>query len=337
MPESKSGALTNLATPQRRNRRAPTRALVLPGIRSRHHANAASGCRASVLATNPCIAGGRASAAARASDSEAKGANTQPPEPVIRATSERSRNSASAAAISGNRATATGCEVIAPITRGKDVHFRRRGVTCQILRRENGRGRHDDRRHDDGDPQRGQRDRRQALAHAARLSPAHRKGRRERRLPASIPIRMRSARDRPTPQRRFSASSTEAASELPPPSPAPTGILFATAMSAPSGQPVSRCSAVAARTARSCCAGTLDNPLVRRISPSSRQVSVIVSPGVERDEQRLELVVAVGTTPGDMQEQIELGGRRDGQRAHPSIVAARASPRQIVTRRASDR
>jgi len=89
-------------------------AIVLRGIRVGHQANAASGCRASVLATKPCIAGGRASTAARASASDANGANTAPPEPVIRAPRERSPRLPSATATSGNRATATGCRSFRP-------------------------------------------------------------------------------------------------------------------------------------------------------------------------------------------------------------------------------
>ena len=109
MPESKSGALTNLATPQRRNLCAAN-ATCRPARRIRFppHANAASGCRASVRATNPRMAGGLVSTAARASDSEAKGANTQLPEPVIRAYGECSPKLRSATAMSGNRATAIG-------------------------------------------------------------------------------------------------------------------------------------------------------------------------------------------------------------------------------------
>ncbi len=54
------------------------------------------------------MAGGLASTAARAADSETKGANTQLPDPVILAYNECSPKLRSATAMSGNRDTAMG-------------------------------------------------------------------------------------------------------------------------------------------------------------------------------------------------------------------------------------
>ena len=63
-------------------------------------------------------------------------------------------------------------------------------------------------------------------------------------------------------------------------------------------------------------------------------MSVTVSPDVERDEQRLEQVIAVVATAGHVQEQIELG-RRGNRQVRIGDVDDRAAAR--VTNRAIDR
>ena len=139
---------------------------------------------------------------------------------------------------------------------------------------------------------------------------------------------MRSARGRLAPQSRLSASSTVAASELPPPRPPPNGMRLATRDVDAERAPVACLRAAAARTARSSCGATPRNSVVRTIAPSSRQVSVIVSPTSMRDEQRLEQVVAVVAAARHVQEQVELRRRGNGQPAHRIIVAARGSDRR---------
>ena len=234
MPESKSGALTNLATPQRRNLRARTVRLVRRGIRISLHANAASGCRASVRATNPphgrrprvdrgaCFGfgGERREHATRPNPSSAHEANARPNSGAQHRNVRKPRDR--------NR-----LKVIAPITLGKDFHFRRRGVSCQFRRRENRRSRHRNRRHDHGDPQRRQRDRRSGARRCRARARARLEERNGTSAPNATPIRISSARGRFASHRRLSASSTVAASELPPPMPPPSGTRLASAMSTP--------------------------------------------------------------------------------------------------------
>jgi hypothetical protein len=75
----------------------------------------------------------------------------------------------------------------------------------------------------------------------------------------------------------LSARSTDAASELPPPSPAPSGIALSSAIATPRRQPVASLSLRAARSARSSPAGTPGTSRRRTTSPSSRASSVTVS------------------------------------------------------------
>ena len=76
---------------------------------------------------SPVAASVAAASAAALRHSDANHANTHPPDPVIRADGEHAAESrASAAAMSGNRATATGLQIIPAITLGKDFYFRRR-------------------------------------------------------------------------------------------------------------------------------------------------------------------------------------------------------------------
>ncbi len=208
---------------------------VLRGIRIAHHANAASGCRASVLATNPCIAGGLASTAAHASASVAKGANTQPPEPVIRAYAERLRKTPERCGDVGKPRDRDRLKVIAPITLGKDFHFRRRArfVSIPVPRKSPRSARRSAARSPPPTTSAASpaSDARRCRARARARRPAGTARRRPRRGRCAG-VR---ARGRFTPHRRLSASSTLAASELPPPMPPPCGMRFVTAMSAPSG------------------------------------------------------------------------------------------------------
>ena len=142
--------------------------LVVRGIRFGHHANAASGCRASVLATKPCMVArprvdrglrfgfggeGREHAAARTRHPREPRALAQAPECDRNVRKSRSRGR---------------LQIIAAITLGKDIHFRRRSVSCQFRCREDRCRRHGSGGHDHRNPQRRQRYRRQALADAAR-------------------------------------------------------------------------------------------------------------------------------------------------------------------------
>ena len=107
------------------------------------------------------------------------------------------------------------------------------------------------RRLDDGEPRRRDVGRHQPLADAARrrrCAPARKNG---TSAPSARPIGRSRSSGQSRRQRRLSASSVEAASELPPPRPAPQGTRLSIEMSAPSGVPEAACSARAARRHRS--------------------------------------------------------------------------------------
>ena len=301
---------------------------VARGTRFDDHANAASGWRASVRATNPCIPGGRAASASRAAVSDSNGANTQPPDPVIRAERRALRQRCQRRSDLGKACRRYGLQVVPAITLGKDVHFRRRRVSCQFRAAEDFDGPHRDGRNDDRDPEGRQRDgaTRSPTPCANAGSPKTKNG---TSAPSRTPMRISFAREADSSRhRRLSASSTEAASELPPPKPTATrdaldhrnigaaaaaGRLFAARAPHEAIDPSS-----ATMPGRSA---------VRRIAPSSRNESVIVSPNrARRKESR-----ACGNrraAAGHVQEQVELRRRRNGQHAHPAIVAARGARRQ---------
>src|SRR5579883_115597 len=100
--------------------------------------------------------------------------------------------------------------------------------------------------------------------------------------PRPEPISANRSRGNPVFHSAFNATSTVAASELPPPSPAPIGMRLVTAISAPNCVPVTRCNVRAARTARSSSAETDCAPATRTISSSSRTRSRISSPHSSR-------------------------------------------------------
>ena len=153
------------------------------------------------------------------------------------------------------------------------------------------------------------RDGRQLLADALDEGVVAAARRTARRRPAAwpAPAAARAARFRP--HSRFSASSTVAASELPPPMPAPQGTFFSTEMSAPSvhaagllqraggaqAQVVGGQRGAEVVAAQQAVVAALD---VQRVGP------------VDQHEDRLQQVVAVGAPPGDVQEQVQLGRRR---------------------------
>ena len=218
-------------------------------------------------------------------------------------------------------------QVIAPITLGKDIHFRRRRclVSIQVPRKS--------RAVDDGDAaarsratqKRRQRNRRQALADAAR----------ERRLAAEKERNVGAQRDadpHQTPARgirgshsRLSASSTVAASELPPPMPPPSGMRLVTRdVDAERAARRASCSAVAGAN-REVASAAQRRELVAdaTIAPSARCVERDRVAEVERHEQRLEQVIAVGAPTRHVQEQIELRRAREPSACASGIVAAR--------------
>ena len=111
------------------------------------------------------------------------------------------------------------------------------------------------------------------------------------------------------PHKRFSASSVVAASELPPPMPAPQGTCLSMWMSAPSAVPLAclQRSGPRAGTGRRRAARGRGRGAASR--PSSRQLEVQRVGPVDQHEGRLQQVVAVGAAADDVQEEVELGGR----------------------------
>jgi hypothetical protein len=105
MPESKSGALPLGDSPAEicivRYREFPNTA-ALESFFSSIHANAASGCRASVRATHRPSCFGTSVNAAVASRSVGKGAKTHAPDPVMRACGDARDNASIVAATAGN-------------------------------------------------------------------------------------------------------------------------------------------------------------------------------------------------------------------------------------------
>ena len=144
-----------------------------------------------------------------------------------------------------------GLQIVAAITLGKDVYFRRRRRTCQFCIRENRAVGTRTSGQASAIQSVGARHWRQPLADAA----SHRglAADEERHVGAqgcadARPARY--ARQCERPQSRFSPSSTLAASLLPPPSPPPCGTRFSMATSTPFVQPVAAASARAAANAQ---------------------------------------------------------------------------------------
>ena len=268
-------------------------------------------------------------------------ANTHAPEPVIRAAATRAAAPRSPPPLQGNRGRRHGREVVAPVTLGKDVYFRRRRRACQFGRRE-------DRRRC-GTCAGGTRARattaaatpasgRSPMPRAMRVFAADEKrnvgAQRRRRCAAS------SARGKSSSHSRLSASSTLAASELPPPSPPPIGMRLSSAIVTPRATPVAACSACAARTREIVFSRHARHGSARTIAPSSRASSVIVSAQIDQREQRFERVIAVGAPPGDVQEEVDLRRRGNHQRRHrvgapASLIASdrrRCAPRSARRR-----
>src|SRR6201985_2084562 len=128
--------------------------------------------------------------------------------------------------------------------------------------------------------------------------------------PSGVASSSRRARGQSRFHSRLSASSTVAASELPPPMPAPQGTFFSTEMSAPKPQPLACCSARAARRLRSSAGrGRAES---RRAEVVPAQQAVVTALDVQRvgpvdqDEDGLQQVVAVGPSSRDVQEQVQL-------------------------------
>ena len=170
MPESKSGALPLGDSPAEKPVRAPHCSRSRRESRPRASPVRAltrttpSGCRASVRTTR--LHAMRGSAAQRCARLALRWRTRRTRTLPIRSSAHRARRAAQRVR-SRRRSPGTAprdrLEIVAAITLGKDVHFRRRRVACQFRRREHRRGRHVRRGGDEHEPQRAARDRRRAL------------------------------------------------------------------------------------------------------------------------------------------------------------------------------
>ena len=224
----------HLATPQRNP--------------ANYRAKSASGWRASVRASASfdMRAECDCSARLRLAPLDAKAANTHAPEPVIRA--PRCGNDASASRHRRDTAAAVAaCKVVAAVTLGKDVHFRRRRRSCQFRRRENIGRAHVRARQRERNPRSGQRDRRQRARRCRARARSRRRRRTARRRPASCASAASRSRGQSSRHSRLSASSTRRRHpSFRRPGPRPAGCAFRARSSTPSRTPA----AVAQRTRR---------------------------------------------------------------------------------------
>jgi hypothetical protein len=154
------------------------------------------------------------------------------------------------------------------------------------------------------------------------LSPPTKKG---TSAPSVAPIRASSLRGRPSRHNRFSANSTLAASELPPPRPPPIGIRLSIASVTPRGKPLASRSAsrgAQRQVVRYGHAGDVvgahDGAIVAHVERHDVRE-------VDQREQRLDRVVAVGATSGDVQEQVDLRRRCDDHAFHGRVQGRHAS------------
>ncbi len=236
-------------------------------------------------------------------------ANTQAPEPVIRASPNCASQSRYGARLRGSDCTTTGCRSFRPVACGKGRYFDRGGV----LRVNSGAAkicgsRHLHRRHQHHIPRRRHAHRVKDFAHAfgkrALTEHEHRHvgAELQGQLLASV------SRGRLSCHRRLSASRTVAASELPPPRPPPIGRIFSSRMLTPAPSGACACSRRAARTVRSW-SSLHAGQIAFAYHPSVvAQCQVHGVGAVDQAEHALQQVVAVGTPADDVQEQIELGG-----------------------------
>ena len=111
-------------------------------------------------------------------------------------------------------------------------------------------------------------------------------------------------------QSRLSASSVEAASELPPPRPAPQGTRLSIVMSAPSAVPDARLQRAGGAQAE-VVGGQLGEAVVAGEPAVAAQLEVERVAPVDQHHQRMEQMHAVGALADDVQEQVQLGRRRD--------------------------
>ena len=234
MAESKSAALTSLATPQvcvQSTQFVAAGAAPAPAPRT----------RASPRATAAC--------SARASASVSNSAKTHAPDPVMRACGRCFLSHARLAATSGYRATTAASRSFAPCPDKKGGILSRfvervnadskisfvETETCGVSTRYQAGGR-SSARQPLADP----------FANGVAAVDEDRHVGAELRPPGRAARCLRSSRS----QSWFSTSSTVAASDEPPPSPPPIGRFFSSARSQPLREPVSALSSRAARTQR---------------------------------------------------------------------------------------
>jgi hypothetical protein len=285
MPESKSGALTNLATPQL-SLASPgwrTRRALYRGFFRKRSSSAVCGeqirrCRRRSQFERPAgdAPPGRrppshvrprvtAAALPRLARRLANSAKTQAPEPLMRAGESADRQARCSATV-GKRAQATASRSLPPkpgrhsrgAIGGESRLSSRAPKIAAVGSVRVVRGRHTSAA---------------AVRQPAvfRRCPRQKRCARRRRPAHRHPARGRSpagAAGQSSCQRWLRASNTVAASELPPPRPPPSGRCFSMRMSTPCAATVAACSRRAARTVRSSSAGTPGSGVARRTAPS---------------------------------------------------------------------
>ena len=353
MSESKSDALTNLATPLHRT---PARAAHLETVFSLAQPRKRVVLQTAAHPTHPARRADRPPASPPRAGRPCRPLRTpRCPSPSCGCCRSAPPATAAASAPRGNAASAAGCRSLRPnppqprTRRCRSVPARKpASITASVSRTSSGLAkivrawRCAAAGLTTAKPLRRQRQRRQPLADAfdEGVAPAEE----ERHVGAQrrSPSASRRARGQCRPHRRFSASSVVAASELPPPRPAPQGTRLSIEMSAPSGVP--DCRLQRARGAQAQVVGRQRRRPGRGAParPSLAPLEVQRVAPVDQHEHRLQQVVAVGAPPDDVQEQVQLGRRRHVEerlqrswRAGPACARSRHRP-AARSRRASD-
>jgi hypothetical protein len=128
--------------------------------------------------------------------------------------------------------------------------------------------------------------------------------------PSARPISCRRQRGKSSCQRWLSASSTVAASELPPPRPPPSGRRFSMLISTPARQRRLRLQQPSSTHGQILLRHYSRQRRVRCIKPSARGEKRNRSPCPRKRNTRLQQVVTIGTSADDVQEEVEFGWRR---------------------------
>ena len=302
MPESKSGALTNLATPLVLQTRRTLRATDASASPLRHESLHRRG-----QLLQHALRPARGAVEPREHAASGPGHARRPR--AARATPDAPRLRGSVGPTTGSRSLRNR---LIPGMRRKVFHFKGFRVSGQFRRAENQRG------SGRGPGVPGPRTSAGARRSGRRRSPdplhpggCARRGRRARRPPGAAPrpaSALGSEARSPTAGRARGASSRHRSSRRP--GRRPSGMRFSQLDVGAQRRAARLWSSRAARTARSCVLGDARPRRSRgAITPSSRTRKRSWSHAIDQREDALQQVVAVGAPPDDVQEEIELRRR----------------------------